>query len=48
MRDPTATGGGVCQRTESMVAYHSGARAGSPAYAATCSRGNGSTASTSK
>src|SRR5918994_6495758 len=33
--EPTAIGGGVCQETDSMLAYQSGALLGSAAYAAT-------------
>src|SRR5262245_23172613 len=46
MREPTATGGGVCHCTEEMLAYQSGALVGSPAKAATSSSGSGMTAST--
>src|SRR4051812_23004968 len=45
MLDPTRTGGSVRHCTESMLAYHSGARDGSPAYAATSAQGRSITIS---
>src|SRR3954469_16005919 len=43
---PTPVGGAGCQSTESMLAYHSGAWEGSPAYAATSATGRAITVST--
>src|SRR4051794_32863651 len=46
MRDPTVTGGGVCQCTDRMFAYHSGACDGSAVYVATSSTARSMTVST--
>src|SRR5579859_4922562 len=45
IRDPTATVCGVCQTTDSMFTYQSGACDGSPAYAATSAHGRSITIS---